>query len=74
MPQCFHLDSRGRRCRRETDDGVYFCDEHALDAEPQRPGVNWRKLGLRLAALVLLVAFLLPLVVRGYRFLMELLN
>ncbi|MGH9787128.1 MAG: hypothetical protein ACRD4U_00310 [Candidatus Acidiferrales bacterium] len=74
MPQCFHLDSRGRRCRRETDEGVYFCEAHVPGAGRERPALDWRKLGLRLAALLLLMAFLLPLVMRAYRFLVELLN
>lgn len=74
MPQCFHLDTRGRRCGRQTDEGVYFCDEHTPGAEAGQPAVNLRKVGFRLVALALLVVFLLPLLARAYRFLMELLN
>ena len=74
MPQCFHLDSRGQRCRRETDEGVYFCDEHVLNAAPTQPAVDLRKFGFRLVALILLAVFLLPLLVRVYRFVVGLLN
>ena len=74
MPQCFHLDSRGRRCRRETDEGVYFCDEHAPGVAPGQPAVDLRKLGFRLVALILLAVFLLPLMVRAYRFLAGMFN
>lgn len=74
MPQCFHLDSRGQRCRRETDEGVYFCDQHAPNAAPGSPAADLRKFGFRLVALLLLGVFLLPLLVRAYRFLVELLN
>jgi hypothetical protein len=74
MAQCFHLDSRGRRCRRETDKGVYFCDEHAPDAAPVPPTASLRRWGFRLAALILLVVFVLPLMVEVYRFLRAMLN
>ncbi|MGH9814428.1 MAG: hypothetical protein ACRD4T_14950 [Candidatus Acidiferrales bacterium] len=74
MPQCFHLDSRGRRCGRQAEEGVYFCDEHAPGPGLGKPAVDLRKLGFRLMALILLLVFLLPLLVRVYRFLAELLN
>jgi hypothetical protein len=74
MAQCFHLDSRGRRCGRETDDGAYFCDEHAPAIAPQPLAASLRRWGLRLAALLLLAVFVLPLVVQVYRFLRAMLN
>ena len=74
MAQCFHLDAGGRRCRRETDEGVYFCDDHAPGAGSGEPAADLRKLSFRLVALILLLVFLLPLTVRAYRFLVELLN
>jgi hypothetical protein len=74
MPQCFHLDSTGRRCCRETDEGLYFCDEHAPGAAPVSAAERLRKWGIRLAALVLLVVFMLPLAVQVYRFLRGMLN
>ncbi|HEX9764159.1 MAG TPA: hypothetical protein VGA39_02650 [Candidatus Acidoferrales bacterium] len=74
MPQCFHLDSRGRRCGRQAEEGVYFCDEHAPGPGPGQPATDLRKLGFRLVALILLVVFLLPLMVRAYRFLVGMFN
>lgn len=74
MPQCFYLDTRGRRCGRETDEGLYFCDEHTPGADLGPPAMDLRKLGFRLVALTLLVVFLLPLMVRAYRFLAELIH
>jgi hypothetical protein len=74
MAQCLHLDSRGQRCRREADEGAYFCDKHYLVAAPEPLGARLRRWGLRLAALVLLVVFLLPLAVQAYRFLRAMLN
>ncbi len=74
MPQCFHLDSGGRRCRRETDEGIYFCEAHAPDTPTQPAAASLRKWGLRVAALILLVAFLLPLAIQVFRFLRAMLN
>lgn len=74
MPPCLHLDTHGRRCPREADEGGNFCAEHGpLGADGREPP-DLRRMGLRLAAFVLLVIFLLPLAVQGYRMLRSLLN
>ena len=72
MPQCFYLDARGRRCSRDAEDGMMFCWEH--DPELVREPFSLRKLGFRLAALLLLIAFLLPLLYGAYRLLRGALN
>lgn len=74
MPPCLHLDTRGRRCPREADGGGHFCDEHAGLYVDAPAGLDFRQLGVRLAALLLLMIFLLPLAVQGYRMLRALLN
>ncbi|MGH9803759.1 MAG: hypothetical protein ACRD4D_01205 [Candidatus Acidiferrales bacterium] len=74
MPPCLQVDTRGRRCPREANEDGHFCDEHAaLGAAGGEPR-DLRRLGFRLAALILLVIFLLPLAVQGYRMLRALLN
>lgn len=74
MPPCLHVDTRGRRCPREADEQGHFCVEHgALDPSRRMPP-DLRRLGFRLAALMLLMIFLLPLAVQGYRMLRSLLN
>jgi len=72
MPQCFYLDGRGRRCSRDAEDGRMFCWEHDPEALQEPPDL--RKLGFRLAAFLLLIAFLIPLFYEAYRLLREALN
>lgn len=75
MAQCLYLDPRGRRCRLEAAEEQPFCAGHAeVSAAGVEPTVTLRRLVLRLAALVLLLIFLLPLAVQGYRILKSLLN
>jgi len=72
MPQCFYLDARGRRCPRDAENGTMFCREH--DPEALREPPDLRRLGFRLAALVLLIVFLAPLLYEAYRLLRAALN
>jgi len=72
MPQCHHLDPRGRRCPRDAEGGTMFCVEHDLQALQEPP--NLRKAGFRLAALLLLIVFLVPVLYAAYRILREALN
>ena len=72
MPQCFYLDARGGRCPRDTEDGTMFCWEHGPEALQEPPDL--RKLSFRLAALVLLIAFLAPLLYGAYLLLRDALN
>lgn len=74
MPPCLHLDTRGRRCAREAEENGHFCWEHAALGGIEPEPLDLRRLGYRLAALLLLVIFLLPLAVAGYRMLRSLLN
>ncbi len=72
MPQCHYLDSRGRRCPRDAEEGRMFCGEHDPQALQEPP--NLRKAALRLAALRLLIVFLVPMLYAAYRILQEVLN
>jgi hypothetical protein len=74
MPTCLYLDTRGRRCPREADELGHFCAEHAGHVPGSGEALAIRRLGIRLAALLLLLVFLLPLAVQGYRMLRALLN
>lgn len=75
MAQCMHLDIRGRRCWLEAAEGLPFCPGHSQEGStPLPPGVDRQRLAFRLAALILLVIFLVPLVMQGYRLLKSLLN
>jgi hypothetical protein len=74
MPPCLYLDTRGRRCPQEADADGQFCAEHAGLVPHEQEPLDLRRLGFRLAALLLLVIFLLPLAVQGYRMLRSLLN
>ncbi|MBI4467643.1 MAG: hypothetical protein HY656_09495 [Acidobacteria bacterium] len=76
MPQCFHLDADGRRCPEEAEDGQAFCLWHEAASGLRPPLVEAgvaRRL-FRLAALILLALFLVPLLVQGYRVLRALVN
>lgn len=72
MPQCHYLDSRGRRCPRDAEDGAMFCGEH--DPLALQEPLRLRKAALRLAALLLLIVFLVPMLYAAYRVLREALN
>lgn len=72
MPQCFYLDARGQRCPRDAQEGMLFCWDH--DPETAQEPFRLRKMGFQLAALLLLIAFLLPLLYGAYRLLRDALN
>ena len=72
MPQCFYLDAHGRRCPRDAEAGRMLCWEH--DPEALHAPPDLRKLAFRLAALLLLIVFLVPLFYEAYRMLKEALN
>ena len=72
MTQCFYLDTRGRRCPRDAQQGMPFCWDH--DPEATREPVSVRRMEFRLAALLLLIVFLVPLFYGAYRLLREALN
>lgn len=74
MPQCVHLDPRGRRCQREADEGLPFCRWHDPERQLWPSVLDRRRLAFRLAALILLAIFLIPLAIQGYRLLKTLLN
>ncbi len=63
MQRCVHLYLSGQQCDREAFPGDDFCEDHAdvrpLDDEPG--GHPFRKMVVRLVALVLLVMFLIPI-------------
>jgi len=72
MSQCLHFDPDGRRCFRGALEGENFCIEH--DPEGEFSAAYWRRLGLRVAALVVLLALMIPLLLRGWLLLLGLLN
>jgi hypothetical protein len=72
MSQCLHYERDGHRCHQEAVEGENFCFEH--DPEYYSSAAHWRRLGLRVAALVLLLAFVVPLLLTGWRVLLALLN
>jgi hypothetical protein len=75
MAQCLHVDKNGRPCSSKAEEGASFCRHHSREgAEAVWPGVDPRRLAFRLAALLLLLIFLLPLALQGYRMLRSLLN
>lgn len=76
MAQCVHLDRSGRRCLQEAAEDSSFCALHAAEraAEIEERAPETQKWVVRLAALLLLALFLLPLAVEGYRMLRALLR
>jgi len=69
------LEDGGRPCRFEAEEGSSFCRWHRHGgATPFWPGLDLRRLAFHLAALLLLLAFLVPLGIQGYRLLRALLN
>ncbi|MFQ5723402.1 MAG: hypothetical protein ACE5G6_02830 [Terriglobia bacterium] len=69
MAQCQHLDANGRRCPQEADEGRAFCPWHEPGSPlpPPLMGKSLRRWAYRLAALLLLTIFLIPLLVQAYR-------
>lgn len=75
MGRCLYLDSRGRRCGRQALEEQTFCAEHLLlGGGPPAEPIALRKLVFRVVALTLLVIFLIPLLMQGYRILRAWLN
>jgi len=75
VAQCLHLEDGGRPCRFEAEEGSSFCRWHSPEgAATLWPGLDLRRWILRLAALLLLLAFMVPLGIQGYRLLKSLLN
>lgn len=75
MTQCLHLNAGGRRCLSDAEEGLPFCRGHGGQRRMGlHPSPNLRRLAFRLTAFVLLVIFLIPLMVQGYRMLKSLLN
>ena len=64
MARCLHIFDSGFQCVDETLDPTDFCEAHqkvvAFEAE-RLEDPWWRKIVLRLVALVLLLMFLIPL-------------
>jgi len=62
MPRCLHLYEGGPQCQLEAVSGGDFCEDHErADAEVERLDDHpFRKLIVRLVALVLLIIFLIP--------------
>jgi hypothetical protein len=64
MARCLHIFDSGFQCVDETLDPTDFCEAHqkvvAFEAE-RLEDPWWRKIVLRLVALVLLLLFLIPL-------------
>lgn len=75
MRQCLYMQPDGKRCPQPAETDYPFCRWHLrVMLEEEDPGRRRRRALLRLAALVALVAFLLPLAVQGYRLLKAMLN
>lgn len=76
MAQCMYLDETGRRCWRTAEEESPFCRWHSeeVSPEPGRKGLNLPRLLFRLAALLLLAAFVIPLAIQGYRLIKALLD
>lgn len=74
MAQCLHLED-GRPCRFEAEEDSSFCRWHGSEgARALWPGLDLRRLAFRLAALLLLLVFLVSLGIQGYRLAKALLN
>jgi predicted nucleic acid-binding Zn ribbon protein len=75
MSQCLQIQSNGSRCPHPAEAGYSFCRWHIEEMlEAEDPGRRWRRFVLRMAALILLLIFLLPLALQGYRLLQAMLN
>jgi hypothetical protein len=63
MVRCAHLYVSGEQCEREAFPGIDFCEDHAdlHRVEDQLEESPFKKAVIRLAALILLVMFLIPL-------------
>jgi hypothetical protein len=64
MPRCLHIFDSGFQCVAETVDPTDFCEAHqkvvAFESERLEDSI-WRKVLVRLVAVVLLLMFLIPL-------------
>ena len=62
MQRCAHLYEAGQQCSEEALPGSGFCNDHEVvhDAFEPLSGHPVRKLAIRLAALILLIIFLIP--------------
>jgi len=64
MARCLHMFESGFQCVSETLDPTDFCEAHqkvvAFESERLEDSI-WRKMFLRLVAMVLLLMFLIPL-------------
>jgi len=62
MQRCSHLYESGQRCSEEALPGSGFCSDHEIihDAFELLSDHPWRKRIIRLAALILLIIFLIP--------------
>ncbi len=62
MHRCAHLYESGRQCCRFALDGRDFCEDHAIlsDVFDRDEAGGFRRLVTRIAALVLLIIFLIP--------------
>jgi hypothetical protein len=63
MERCLHLYMSGQQCDREAFSGDNFCEDHA-DVHPIDDAVGehpFKKVVLRVVALILLVMFLIPI-------------
>jgi len=75
MPQCLQIQPDGTRCPHPAEIDYPFCHWHLREMQAaEEPGSQLRRAVLRLAALLLLLAFLLPLTIQGYRLLKALFN
>jgi hypothetical protein len=62
MQRCSHLYESGQQCSEESLPGSGFCGDHELIHDAFEPLLDhpYRKLAIRLAALILLIVFLIP--------------
>lgn len=75
MHQCLYMQPDGKRCPQRAETDSPFCRWHLrVMMDEEDPRRRRRRTVLRLAALVALVAFLLPLALQGYRLLKAMLN
>lgn len=75
MNQCLYIERDGKRCPHPAETHYTFCRWHlqALE-EAEEPKRRLRRAVFRLVGLVVLIAFLLPLAIQGYRLLKAMLN
>lgn len=76
MGQCVHIEKDGSRCPHPAEESYLFCRWHIQLQlmEEEDPARRWRRFLFRVAALLILLAFLVPLAIEGYRLLKSMLN